>query len=324
MKWYLKVFKHYADFGGRARPKEFWYFVLFNFIAAIVAVFIDAIAGWDFTANASSELPNYGPCYQVYAVAALLPALAVAVRRLHDLGKSGGWLLIGLVPLVGSIWLIVLFCTKGESGTNRYGANPKSVEPSFPERRRGKSIAIAFIVGAAGAAVALIEWVFNWIQHDIPVQIGLISTFAFVLMLFFGIFYHPAGDARKTANRRNIAFVLLTMVQLVYLIWGIPALGNLDMPVLMLGRSIVAQLANLALLALAVLLLLKSERKFVAPAAVSTIVLTLAGVVVQLVEAFMFHNSHPFGIVLTIAVILLAVHCLQGKAAEEEEKIMNP
>ena len=81
MKWYLKVFKQYADFGGRAQRKEFWYFVLFNFIAAVVAVIIDAATG----------LPNYGPCYLTYILAAQLPALAVSVRRLHDVGKSGWW-----------------------------------------------------------------------------------------------------------------------------------------------------------------------------------------------------------------------------------------
>jgi uncharacterized membrane protein YhaH (DUF805 family) len=302
--------------------------VLFNFIAANVAVIIDAIAGWDMSVNSNSGIPNWGPCYLTYTVAILLPALAVAVRRLHDLGKSGWWLLIGLIPIVGGIWLIVLYCKKGESRRNRYGVNPKYViKQSFPEHRREKSIAVAFIVGAA---VSLTYSMVGWIQQNaftnMHFQFWLIPTLFIMLRLLFGAFYHPAGDSRKTAKRRDIAFVLLALSMLIPVIWNIPSLikmlGNHDISNLIWVNTIAWLLANLALLALAVLLLFKSERKNIEPVAVSIIVLTIARVVIVLVETFMLDfpsYSYSFEIILNIAYILLAVHCLQEEEEEEEE-----
>jgi uncharacterized membrane protein YhaH (DUF805 family) len=317
MKWYLKVLRQYADFSGRARRKEFWYFVLFNFIAATVAMFIDLVAGWKITVDSGSPMLSYGPCYLTYMLATLLPALAVEVRRLHDLGKSGWWMLIALIPLVGVIWLLVLFCTDGQSGQNRYGAGPKSVKQYFPERRREKSIAIAFIVGAV---VSLIGSVFNWIQHTVPFWFWLISALIVVLMLLFGVFYHPAGNSDKTENRRNIAFVLLAIATLIPAIQGILSLfDNYDMPGIFLISNIVGLLANLVLLALAVLLLLKFERKNIRLVSVLIILFSVIGIVIPIARGYMFHNFSIFGIILSIAVILLAVHYLHEKAEEEEE-----
>lgn len=317
MKWYLKVIKQYADFGGRARRKELWYFVLFNFIFAIVAVIIDTVAGWEVAAN------NYGPCYGAYMGVMLLPALAVGVRRLHDLGKSGWWLLIGLIPIVGGIWLLVLYCTDGQSEQNRYGANPKTVQQQyFPGHRREKSIAIAFIVGAT---TSLIYSASNWIQHNfftnMPLLFWMIPTLIIVLMLLFGVFYFPAGDSHKTANRQNTAFVLLAISMLISAIWGIRFLIRSHMPGLILAGNIVALLEHLALLALTVLLLLKSERKRMVPVAVLTILFTVINIIIQLIQAFTLHFINPFALILSVAVILLAVHCLQGKAVATEEEI---
>jgi uncharacterized membrane protein YhaH (DUF805 family) len=119
MNWYLKVLKQYADFSGRARRKEYWMFVLFNMIFCIVAAILDNLLGL----TISVAIP-YGVFYFLYALAVLIPGLAVAVRRLHDVGKGGGWIFISLVPLIGGIWLLVLFCTDSEQG-NRFGQSPK-------------------------------------------------------------------------------------------------------------------------------------------------------------------------------------------------------
>ena len=121
MNWYLKVLKQYADFNGRARRKEYWMFVLFNIIFAIVAVILDNILG------IAIEGIGYGPLYGLYTLAVLIPGLAVAVRRLHDIGKSGWMILIALIPLVGGIWLLVLLVTDSNPGENQYGQNPKEV-----------------------------------------------------------------------------------------------------------------------------------------------------------------------------------------------------
>jgi uncharacterized membrane protein YhaH (DUF805 family) len=112
MEWYLKVLKNYVGFQGRARRKEYWMFVLFSVIFSIVLSIVDAIAG---LTSALSGL---------YSLAVLLPSLAVGVRRLHDTGRSGWWLLISLIPLIGSIILLVFMCQDSQEG-NKYGPNPK-------------------------------------------------------------------------------------------------------------------------------------------------------------------------------------------------------
>lgn len=122
MKWYFKCWQQYADFSGRARRKEYWMFVLFNAIVAFVISFIlGLIAG--LTGIAALVYLSY-----IYTLAVLIPSLAVCVRRLHDVGKSGWMYLICLIPVVGWIWLIVLFCTDSQKGSNKWGNNPKESE----------------------------------------------------------------------------------------------------------------------------------------------------------------------------------------------------
>lgn len=124
MNWYLRVVQNYVNFSGRARRKELWFFVLFNIIFSVVAMVIDNILGL-----AMKEV-GYGPVYILYALAMLLPGLAVAVRRLHDIGKSGWHYLWALLPCIGSIVLLVFFVTEGEPHDNAYGPDPKAAERS--------------------------------------------------------------------------------------------------------------------------------------------------------------------------------------------------
>src|SRR5690349_17627802 len=123
MNYYLQVLRNYANFNGRARRKEYWMFVLFNFIFLILAAALDNLLGITF----ADEIP-YGPVYLVYGLFTFLPSLAAGVRRLHDTGKSGWWLLIAIIPIIGGIWLLVLFVTEGTAGDNEYGADPKAAE----------------------------------------------------------------------------------------------------------------------------------------------------------------------------------------------------
>ncbi|MCX6173828.1 MAG: DUF805 domain-containing protein [Ignavibacteriales bacterium] len=130
MEWYLKVVKdNYSNFKGRARRKEYWMFVLFNLLFAIVAIILDNILGTTFKISGvySEVSMPYGWIYLIYILAIIIPGLAVAVRRLHDVGKSGGWIFIALIPIIGAIWLLVLFCTEGNNGDNIYGPSPKAV-----------------------------------------------------------------------------------------------------------------------------------------------------------------------------------------------------
>ena len=113
-QWYLKVVKdNFANFQGRARRQEYWMFILFNSLFAFAALLLDGLLGLGFL-------------YALYALAMFIPSTAVAVRRLHDTGKSGWWLLIVLVPIIGSIWFLVLLCTDSENGANSFGPSPKA------------------------------------------------------------------------------------------------------------------------------------------------------------------------------------------------------
>ncbi|MCA1674673.1 MAG: DUF805 domain-containing protein [Actinobacteria bacterium] len=113
MEWYLKVLRQYADFSGRARRKEFWMFTLVSVIISLVLAIID------------SQLP-IGILGIIYGLAVLLPSLAVGARRLHDIGRTGWWQLINLIPIIGAIVLIVFFATDGDHQPNAYGPNPKT------------------------------------------------------------------------------------------------------------------------------------------------------------------------------------------------------
>ncbi|MEV4333643.1 DUF805 domain-containing protein [Streptomyces sp. NPDC049597] len=112
MNWYLAVLKNYAGFGGRARRKEYWMFYLIQVIVLL------ALAGVGLAIE--SDIP-----YMIYVLATLIPTFAVSFRRLHDTGHSGWWILIGLIPLVGSIILLVFLASEGQFEANKYGENPK-------------------------------------------------------------------------------------------------------------------------------------------------------------------------------------------------------
>jgi uncharacterized membrane protein YhaH (DUF805 family) len=119
MSWYLAVLRKYAQFSGRARRKEYWMFALFNMIFTVVLAFLDQLLG------TVIEGAGVGILGSIYGLAVLLPGLAVVIRRLHDVGKSGWWYLIILIPFIGAIWLLVLMVTDSQAGANQYGPNPK-------------------------------------------------------------------------------------------------------------------------------------------------------------------------------------------------------
>lgn len=114
----------FVDFSGRARRSEYWYFALFTFLVSIVTSILDAFLGTDYD-NTSGGLVN-----TLVGLVLFLPSLAVGVRRLHDTGRSGWWILIGLIPIIGWIILIVWFCTDSTSD-NQYGPNPKGAPGTY-------------------------------------------------------------------------------------------------------------------------------------------------------------------------------------------------
>lgn len=122
MKWFVEALtRNYATFDGRARRKEYWHFVLWYCIAIIALAIVDGITG------TLDENVGLGLLSALFAIATFIPAIAVAVRRLHDTNRRGWWVLIGLVPIVGHIVLIVFAVQDSQPGANRFGPNPKGV-----------------------------------------------------------------------------------------------------------------------------------------------------------------------------------------------------
>ncbi len=114
MNWYVEVLKKYAVFRGRSRRKEYWMFTLVHIIIVFVIGFIEGLAG------------SSGVVSGLYLLAVLIPSIAVSVRRLHDTDRSGWWVFIGLIPLVGVIVLLIFTVLDSTPGENRFGANPKT------------------------------------------------------------------------------------------------------------------------------------------------------------------------------------------------------
>lgn len=158
MYWYKKVvFENYANFNGRARRSEYWYFILFNALFSLALTLIDNLLGLNLGTADSGVLNT------IYSLAVFIPSLAVSVRRLHDIGKSGWLLLItygtiillavflilgsfmysfdssalimifALLIIAVAIWLLIMFCTEGDDFTNKYGPNPKAFNEEIDE-----------------------------------------------------------------------------------------------------------------------------------------------------------------------------------------------
>ncbi|MCO7187914.1 DUF805 domain-containing protein [Pseudoalteromonas sp. XMcav2-N-2] len=119
MDSYLSVLKNYTEFKGRARRKEYWLFMLCNLIVMIVLGLVDMMLGM------YSEEAGVGLVSGLYALAVIIPSIAVGVRRLHDIGRSGWWMLLTFVPLVGPLVLLVFNVMDSNPGENEYGPNPK-------------------------------------------------------------------------------------------------------------------------------------------------------------------------------------------------------
>jgi uncharacterized membrane protein YhaH (DUF805 family) len=117
MNAYMDAMRRYVDFSGRASRSQFWLYVLFYIIIVVIAVVIDALVFNSFEGG-------IGVLQLLVALIHLIPSIAISVRRLHDTDRSGWWIFISLVPLIGAIWLLVLYCLDGTQGNNRFGPRP--------------------------------------------------------------------------------------------------------------------------------------------------------------------------------------------------------
>jgi len=122
MKWFLEALTaKYATFDGRARRKEYWYFVLFYCLALVALVIVDGIIG------TLEEEAGAGLLSGLFVLVTFVPTLAVTVRRLHDTNRRGWWILINIIPVIGEIVLLIFTVQDSQPGANRFGPNPKGV-----------------------------------------------------------------------------------------------------------------------------------------------------------------------------------------------------
>lgn len=147
MDWYLMVWRRFADFSGRSRRKEYWMFAFFNCIFSLPV----GIAGLLLKENAIGIILQVS--YLLYCLAIIIPSMSVFVRRLHDTGRSGWWWLIALIPIVGSIILLVSQVQDSEPRTNIYGPSPK------------KEVRIADEKAAVVAAAVTVDDYEEWLRY---------------------------------------------------------------------------------------------------------------------------------------------------------------
>lgn len=126
--YYINAFKRYADFNGRARRKEYWFFALFSSLIYILLSIIESVIGAVYFAwiDYQTAIP-IGILTSLYTLAVIVPGLAITTRRLHDTNRSGWWQLLNLIPFIGFIILLVFLCFDSQFGENKYGKNPKGL-----------------------------------------------------------------------------------------------------------------------------------------------------------------------------------------------------
>lgn len=120
MSWFLMALRKYAKFSGRSQRAEYWFFFLFQALFLIGLAFLDGMLGF------FDESEDVGLFSGIFAIAMIIPSFSVNVRRLHDTGRSGWWLLASLVPVLGSLVLVVFALQDSQPGGNAYGPDPKA------------------------------------------------------------------------------------------------------------------------------------------------------------------------------------------------------
>ncbi len=122
MNDFIIPYRRYVDFSGRSDRKEFWYYLLFYVIVAAMLSVVDRTL---FPHTLDGDGDYLQPLTSIFAIGSLVPSIAVSIRRMHDTGRSGWWVLIWLIPIIGWIWALVLCAQKGQPEPNAYGEPPE-------------------------------------------------------------------------------------------------------------------------------------------------------------------------------------------------------
>ena len=127
-RYFMDTIKNrYAQFDGRASRSEFWYFALFYFIADIIVAVVDAFVLNPMMGVTPDQAAQGGFLQMIFALALIIPSIALGIRRLHDTGKSGWWYLLVFIPVIGWLALLYFYVLDSQPGTNQYGENPKGL-----------------------------------------------------------------------------------------------------------------------------------------------------------------------------------------------------
>ncbi|MCL1036180.1 DUF805 domain-containing protein [Shewanella submarina] len=182
MEFYLRGWRRCFDFSGRASRQEFWMFNLVSLIFAFLATVLDDIViGYRFIKLETDDYYSateafvlvlndvvFGPFYFIYITLAALPALAVMVRRLHDTGRTGWMLLLPLIPLIGTIWLLVLLLSRSQDSDNQYGVKPVCDEQDSRHRDGLVLLGVILILYGIGGHYVFATSDLLSIQYDSP------------------------------------------------------------------------------------------------------------------------------------------------------------
>ena len=180
MRYYIQALSNYANFNGRASRSEYWFFALYYTIFSFLALRLDKI----FELNFDDEIA-YGPLTAIYTIAMIIPSLAISVRRLHDAGKSGWMFLISFVPIIGSIWLLVLLLSNSDKEQNQYGDLPKSIAAANGVSISTQSLQnFVFIYFIYLFFWQSIEWLVDLsiFDYDVYDYIGIINVYFFIFI----------------------------------------------------------------------------------------------------------------------------------------------
>jgi uncharacterized membrane protein YhaH (DUF805 family) len=172
MNWYIAAFKNYAVFRGRSRRKEYWMFYLFSIVFTIAAMILDNVLGIAFPNNVC------GPICCIYALATLLPGFSLSVRRLHDVGSSGWYIFIALIPIAGPLLFLIKACADGTPGENQYGPNPKEaicLKRYTKENIKTSKKTIKFAVTIAFIILGGFFWIAVFAFEAIPAFLGYVK-----------------------------------------------------------------------------------------------------------------------------------------------------
>ena len=127
-RYFLDTIKNrYAKFDGRATRSEYWYFILFYFILALIVSLVDILVINPMLGLTPEQAQQGGILQIIVGLGLLIPTLALTIRRLHDIGRSGWWFLIALIPIIGALVLIYFYVQDSQAGSNLYGENPKGI-----------------------------------------------------------------------------------------------------------------------------------------------------------------------------------------------------